>query len=298
MRLIGLAESTRMTTAAGTEAAPATPIGEVDAYFQAVAAYRRRTGAAPNASQRAVLLQQVRQGYIDGQAAPIDHSRPAPDGFDREDDLDTAAFQLAEARFVNAASATAAAVAERLQRAERAAERMDGLTISEAAQLTGRSARSIRARVDRGTLRSWKGPDGKRRIPRSDLVHGGLIDEDQAPESNAQGRGSGTGANAADAAAADLSGFALALWEKAEQAVREAAEHRLLAQHTETRLSEAQDAAGRLEDALHEARVEAAVARHEADTLRQQLEALEAASTKNPAEEDDSPRRRWYRRRR
>lgn len=292
-------------------------IGEVDAYLLACRRFFVRVGEVPNAAQRSILMQQVRRGYIDAQPADIDHEQEAPEGFDREDvswyvqaeDWQRGQFierihaELAQKRFTTriADPSTDTASANR-ERAEHAAERMDGFTITEAAEATGSSARAIRARVDRGTLRAWKGPDGKRRIPRADLEHAGLLvaenTEAMKPMQAMEGSGSGTEANTAPAPVGDLSGFALALWEKAEQAVREATEQRLLTQFAETRLREAESTATRFENELHEARADAAVARHEAEQLRQQLDALDSTRTKTPApEEDSTTRRRWFRRR-
>lgn len=303
-------------------------IGEVDAYLLACRRFFVRVGEVPNAAQRAVLMQQVRRGYIDAQPAEIDHTESAPDGFEHEDvswyvqaeDWQRGQFiervhsELAQRRIASrigvddrilmahsAEMESRMDRAEREARADRAAERMDGMTIAEAADATGSTARAIRARVDRGTLRAWKGPDGKRRIPRADLEHAGLLVADNAEAMNLEqamkGSGSGSAANAAAAPVADLSGFALVLWEKAEQAVREATEHRLLTQYAETRLREAEDTATRFESELHEARAEVAVAKHEADTLRQRLDALDSARAEIPApEEDSTPRRRWFRR--
>ena len=51
---------------------------------------------------------------------------------------------------------------------------METYTISEAAELTGLTDKSVRNRVDRGQLRVVK-RDGLRRIPRSELKRAGLI---------------------------------------------------------------------------------------------------------------------------
>ena len=54
-------------------------------------------------------------------------------------------------------------------------------TITEAAELTGLSRKAIARRVERGSLRSVV-RNGRRRIPRSELVRSGLLDEgDQRP---------------------------------------------------------------------------------------------------------------------
>ena len=310
--------------AAATEAAasgnmhallhPLDGLAEADAYLLACRLFHRRVGEAPNAAQRGVLMQQVRRGYVDGHPASIDNAQAAPDGFEIEPvDWFVTATDEQRGRFMEGVRADIARrrIADRMdtadgkrERAEHVAERMDGLTIAEAAEQTGSTARAIRARVDRGTLRAWKGPDGKRRIPRADLEHAGLLVADNAEAMNAEQamKGSGSGSAAGEAGiesvpAADVSGFALALWEKTEQAIREATEHRLLTQYAETRLREAEDTAARFEAALHEARAEAAVAKHEADTLRQRLDALDSARAEIPApEEDSTPRRRWFRR--
>lgn len=293
---------------------PLDGLAEVDAYLFACRLFYHRVGEAPNAAQRSVLMQQVRRGYVDGNEASIDHDQPAPEGFETEDVawfvtatdeqrgrfLEGVRADIARSRFaarIEQHSGTAADA--KRERAEAAAERMDGLTIAEAADATGTTARAIRARVDRGTLRAWKGPDGKRRIPRADLVSVGLLEAADTPESAEQGSGSGSAASAAPAATTDLAAVVLTLTEKIEQTLREAAEHRLLTVRAETRLEEAQATAARFEEALHEARSEAAVARHEADTLRQQLDALDSARAETPATEEDSPaQRRWFRRRR
>ena len=313
-------EAAREAADAGTLHALLNPLeglAEVDAYLFACRLFNKRVGEPPNAAQRSVLMQQVKRGYVDGQPAAIDHEQPAPDGFEIEDVawfvqatdeqrgrfLEGVAADIARSRFAARVGAPdpfadreAASPAER---ADRAAERMDGLTIAEAADATGTTARAIRARVDRGTLRAWKGPDGKRRIPRADLVSVGLLEAADTPESAEQGSGSGSAASAAPAATTDLAAVVLTLTEKIEQTLREAAEHRLLTVRAETRLEEAQATAARFEEALHEARSEAAVARHEADTLRQQLDALDSARAETPATEEDSPaQRRWFRRRR
>ena len=61
---------------------------------------------------------------------------------------------------------------------------METYTISEAAQLTGLTEKSVRNRVDRGQLRVVK-RDGLRRIPRSELKRAGLIRaEPEAPASD------------------------------------------------------------------------------------------------------------------
>ena len=58
---------------------------------------------------------------------------------------------------------------------------METYTISEAAELTGLTDKSVRNRVDRGQLRVVK-RDGLRRIPRSELKRAGLIrSEPEAP---------------------------------------------------------------------------------------------------------------------
>ena len=56
-------------------------------------------------------------------------------------------------------------------------------TISEAAELTGLSRKAISRRIERGSLRSLV-RNGRRRIPRSELVRAGLLPEDAdgAPE--------------------------------------------------------------------------------------------------------------------
>ena len=299
-------------------------ISEADAYLLACRRFFVRVGEAPNAAQRLALMQQVRRGFIDGHPVTIDHDRPAPQGFEIEDvtwfctTTDRERGQFLEqvhaelsrtrltARIDNAPREAEYGIdghgrlvrSEREARTERATERMDGLTIAEAAEATGSTARAIRARVDRGTLRAWKGPDGKRRIPRADLVSVGLLEAADTPESAEQGSGSGSAANVAPAATTDLAAVVLTLTEKIEQTLREAAEHRLLTVRAETRLEEAQATAARFEEALHEARSEAAVARHEADTLRQQLDRLDSPTAETPANEEDSPaRRRWFRRR-
>lgn len=52
------------------------------------------------------------------------------------------------------------------------------LSIDEAAKRTGLSPKALRSRIDRGTLRSIKDSDGKRRIALIDLQRCGLIDLD------------------------------------------------------------------------------------------------------------------------
>jgi len=59
---------------------------------------------------------------------------------------------------------------------------METYTITEAAELTGLTDKSVRNRVDRGQLRVVK-RDGLRRIPRSELKRAGLI-RAEAEESN------------------------------------------------------------------------------------------------------------------
>jgi excisionase family DNA binding protein len=53
-------------------------------------------------------------------------------------------------------------------------------TITEAAKLTGTSRKAIARRVERGSLRSVV-RNGRRRIPRSELVRAGLLDGEQQP---------------------------------------------------------------------------------------------------------------------
>ena len=52
------------------------------------------------------------------------------------------------------------------------------LSIDEAAQRTGLTAKALRSRIDRGTLRSVKDEYGKRRILTRDLQRAGLLDLD------------------------------------------------------------------------------------------------------------------------
>ena len=53
---------------------------------------------------------------------------------------------------------------------------MRTFTISEAAEITGVSRKAIARRVERGSLRSVV-RNGRRRIPRSELVRAGLLEE-------------------------------------------------------------------------------------------------------------------------
>lgn len=296
------------------EFAPSAGAPELDAYLLSCRLFAQRVGEAPNAAQRAALLQQVKRGYVDGTQAPVDHSKPAPsllatieidDWVKATDETRERELMKLQSAFLAVASKSPSSSADddrpvdRRARAEAAAERMDGMTIAEAAAATGHSERAIRARVDRGTLRAWKGPDNKRRIPRIDLVHAGLLDDESAAEAAAapatpqQGSGSGSAATAAT----DQSALVLTLWEKAEQAVREATEHRLISQYAETRLAEAEATAKRFEEALHEARSDAAVAKAEAERLQRELDAVSDVSDKVPAHEEGRADRRWWQRR-
>jgi len=282
-------DATSRTIAATSEAGTPVYANADEALDAARMRYVQRTGTAPTSAVLDALARQVRDGYGDGTRASIGSEPIAPSPLVVRDEQ--GCYRV---------------TADTTARAEHVAERMDGLTIAEAATESGHTARAIRARVDRGTLRAWKGPDGKRRIPRADLEHAGLLEPREAATSPRRsglsmligGSGSGSTANAAQAAAPDMSGFALALWDKAEQAVREATEHRLLAMQSDTRLREAEATAKRFEDALHEARTAAAVAEAEASQLRQRLAALDSRESEKPATEEDSPtRRRWFRRR-
>jgi excisionase family DNA binding protein len=62
----------------------------------------------------------------------------------------------------------------------------DVLTIRQAAKTCGIGYEALRRRVDRGTIRSVKGHDGVRRIPRSELERAGLWPGAPAPGADVQ----------------------------------------------------------------------------------------------------------------
>lgn len=150
------------------------------------------------------------------------------------------------------------------------------LTIREAAATTGLTRTAIRGRVERGSLRSVVGRDGKRRIPRSELERAGLIDHVRGHDGDTGV--AGVGGTTLDVASMDA--FVALLESLQAQSV--ALTERAVA--AETRLQLEQRAASSIEDALHEARAELAAERERAEALRVELAAAQA-------------RRRWFRRR-
>ncbi len=55
------------------------------------------------------------------------------------------------------------------------------LTIADAASATGISKKALARRIERGTLRAVHDDEGRRVVPRSELVRAGLLDEDGSP---------------------------------------------------------------------------------------------------------------------
>lgn len=155
-------------------------------------------------------------------------------------------------------------------------------TIAEAARLTGHTERAIRARADRGTLRTVKGSDNRRRIPRIDLIYRGLLKENESDRPLHRGSGNHTAHGAANSGTGNENAIAVVLLEKLEAALETSTQYRLLAVQHETRLSDATEAAERFRADYIEAAAEANKLKsrleteaREAKELRSRLAAIE-----------------------
>ena len=140
---------------------------------------------------------------------------------------------------------------------------METYTISEAAELTGLTDKSVRNRVDRGQLRVVK-RDGLRRIPRSELKRAGLIrSEPEAP-------------NGVEPASEPLGSPALVsqLLDRLERQASQLGELRALTSQAES----LQDQRARLEAALENAHADA----RRAHARVAELEAIQFRSRSRP----------------
>ena len=119
---------------------------------------------------------------------------------------------------------------------------METYTISEAAELTGLTEKSVRNRVDRGQLRVVK-REGLRRIPRSELKRAGLIrEEDPAEGQRAEGGGTKEAAVVGE------------LLDRLERQANQLGELRALTRQAESLRQEHDELAAALENAREEAR--------------------------------------------
>jgi len=144
-------------------------------------------------------------------------------------------------------------------------------TIREAADLAGMSRAAMRGRVERQSLRSVLGRDGKRRVPRSELERAGLLDHAR----NLDEPHGWQGVALPRPATHDMAGFLQMLREL--QAANVAAIERAVV--AEQRLQLEQRTASTMEDAYHAERLRA-------DHLQSELTAALAR------------RRSWFQRRR
>ena len=155
------------------------------------------------------------------------------------------------------------------------------LTIREAADLCGMSRDAMRGRVERETVRSVLGRDGKRRIPRSELERTGLIDHarnhDEAPRGTTIMESVGPTTHG-------MEGMAplVAMLHELQEQHAATIERAVVA---ETRLLLTTGESSAMETAYHATRLELDAERERADRLAEEL----AAAQNRP---------RWFRRRR
>lgn len=128
---------------------------------------------------------------------------------------------------------------------------MNTFTVAEAAEATGKTQKSIRRRIERGTLRSTLGADSLRRIPESELIRAGLLgpggEVQRGTEGNGVPRGTPAGQSAdlsvllerLEALAAE-NGRLRALEERAGSLERQVAAERDARERVEVALAEAQ----------------------------------------------------------
>jgi excisionase family DNA binding protein len=146
-------------------------------------------------------------------------------------------------------------------------------TIAEAAEATGLTKKAVRNRVDRGQLRAVLN-GGVRRVPLSELVRAGLLDE------NGQGHNPAPGQprpQIASVPAPAEAPFARELFDRLERQARELGELRALTREAESvrnRERQERERADRLESELFEARARVA----ELEARRRRWFGLRAAS--------------------